>query len=130
MYVAKQPLLQWETLSAIVRAAAMAHAQEVPPAIALLGTELAAAAINLVPPSGDGNGHRIAGCDQRQGVLVLSAALRLVAQADVCSQGVRRSNNEGGLYAQWVRSCFGVASPGEDAVAAQDLGIMEVRSLL
>lgn len=126
MCVAKQPLLQWETLAPIVRAAAMAHTQEVPPAIALLGTELVAAAINLVP-SGDGNGHRIAGCDRQQGVLVLSAALRLVAHADVCSQGARRSNNEGGSYARWIRSCFGVASSGEDAVAAQDPAKPDVR---
>lgn len=122
----KQPLLQWETLAPIVRAAALAHTQEVPPAIALLGTELAAAAINLVP-SGDGNGHRIAGCDRQQGVLVLSAALRLVAQADVCSQGARRSNNEGGSYARWIRSCFGVASSGEEIVAAQDPAKPDVR---
>ncbi|CAM9876477.1 unnamed protein product, partial [Ectocarpus sp. 4 AP-2014] len=102
-----KPLLRWETLGPVVRAAATAHADEVPAAVADLGTELAAAAVNAVP---SGN-SRTTGFNQQQGVLVLSAAFRLVAEADVCSRGGtdKRAAEGGGLYAQWVRSCLGVA---------------------
>ncbi|CAM9570933.1 unnamed protein product [Ectocarpus sp. 6 AP-2014] len=103
-----KPLLRWETLGPVVRAAAAAHADEVPAAVADIGTELAAAAVNAVP---SGNSWPT-GFNQQQGVLVLSAAFRLVAEADVCSRGGtdRRAAEGGGLYAQWVRSCLGVAS--------------------
>ncbi|CAM9654224.1 unnamed protein product [Ectocarpus sp. 12 AP-2014] len=102
-----KPLLRWETLGPVVRAAATAHADEVPAAVADIGTELAAAAVNAVPL---GN-SRPTGFNQQQGVLVLSAAFRLVAEADVCSRGGtdKRAAEGGGLYAQWVRSCLGVA---------------------
>ncbi|CAM9413171.1 unnamed protein product [Ectocarpus sp. 12 AP-2014] len=101
-----KPLLRWETLGPVVRAAATAHADEVPAAVAEIGTELAAAAVNAVP---SGN-SRPTGLNQQQGVLVLSAAFRLVAEADVCSRGGthKRAAEGGGLYAQWVRSCLGV----------------------
>lgn len=121
----KQPLLRWETLGPVVRAAATAHPQEVPAAVALIGAELTGAAINFIP-SGDGNVSRMTGCNQQQGVLVLSAALQLVAEADVCLQGARRRTGEGGLYAQWVRSCFGPQRG--DGCAAQDVGQAEGRS--
>lgn len=120
----KQPLLRWETLGPVVRAAATAHPQEVPAAVAFIGTELAGAAVNFIP-SGDGNVSRMTGCNQQQGMLVLSAALQLVAQADVCLQGARRRTGEGGLYAQWVRSCFGPQRG--DGCAAQEVGQVEDR---
>lgn len=103
----EQPLLRWETLGPVVRAAATAHADEVPAAVADIGTELAAAAVNAVP---SGN-SRPTGFNQQRGVIVLSAAFRLVAEADVCSRGGtdKRAAEGGGLYAQWVRSCLGVA---------------------
>lgn len=120
----EQPLLRWETFGPVVRAAATAHPQKIPAAVALIGTELAGAAVNFIP-SGDGNVSRMTGCNQQQGVLVLSAALRLVAQADICLQGARRRTGEGGLYAQWVRSCFGPQAG--DGCAAQEVGQAEVR---
>ena len=123
----EQPLLQWETLGPIVRAAATAHAQKVPPAVELIGTELAAAAVNLAP-SEDGHANRTVGCNQKQGVLVLSAALQLVAQADtsIWLQGSRQKVVEGGLYAQWVRSCFGAGVPNIDGGVAQETGQVEI----
>lgn len=110
-----------------MRAAAMAHAQKVPPAVVLIGTELAAAAVNLAP-SEDGHANRTSGCNQKQGVLVLSAALRLVAQADtgMWLQGARQKISEGGLYAQWVRSCFGAGMPTTDGGVAQETGQVEI----
>lgn len=116
----QQPLLHWETLGPVVRAAATAHTDEVPAAVADIGTDLAAAAVNAVP---SGN-SRPTGFNQQQGVLVLSAAFRLVAEADVCSRGGtdKRAAEGGGLYAQWVRSCLGV-----DGGAAQVVDQAEVR---
>lgn len=112
--VLEQPLLFWETFGPVVRAAATAHPQEIPAALALVGTEMAETAVNFIP-SGDGNVSRTAGCNQQQGVLVLSAALRLVQAADI-SQGARkRKSGEGGLYTQWFTSCFGPRK-GEDGV--------------
>lgn len=103
----EQPLLQWETFGPIVRAAASVHPQSIPLAVAAMGTELAAAAVNVVPVE-DFGGARVS---QDQGVLVLSASLRLVGQAD------RRSHNapcnaiiSDGLYSQWMHSCFGATA--------------------
>lgn len=110
----QQPLLRWETLGPVVRAAATAHADEVPAAVADIGTELAAAAVNAVPSANS----RPTGFNQQQGVLVLSAAFRLVAEADVCSRGDtdKRAAEGSGLYAQWVRSCLGVAGSAVQVV--------------
>ena len=121
----EQPLLRWEILGPIVRAAATAHAQKIPPAIVLIGTELAAAAVNLAP-SGDDHASRTVACNQKQGVLVLSAALRLVAQADASLQGARQKPAECGLYAQWVRSCFGARLSNTDGGVVQEAGQAEV----
>lgn len=122
----EQPLLQWETLGPIVCAAATAHSRVIPPAVALIGTELAAAAVNLVP-SGDADVPGMTDYSQEQGVLVLSVALRLVAQADVSSQGADSTPySRGGLYARWVRGCFGVVSRTEDA--GLENGSNQVRS--
>lgn len=118
----KQPLLHWETFGPVVRAAATAHPQ-IQARIALIGIEMAEAAVNFVP-SGNGTVSRTIGCNQQQGVLVLSAAFRLVAQADVGFQGARRGTGEGGLYAQWFTSCFG---PQEEGSATQRVGQTEVR---
>lgn len=119
----KQPLLRWETLGPIVRAAATAYPRDLPPAVALSGTEMAAAAVNFVP-SGDANASRTNGCNQPQGVLVLSAALRLVAEADVTSQGTQGRDVEGedGLYASWVRSFLGVDESAGIAVGPAEVG--------
>lgn len=124
--VFSQPLLQWKTLGPIVRAAAKAHTQKIPPAVALIGTELAAAAVNLVP-SGEANVNRLGGCTQQQGVMVLSSALRLVAEADTDSQGAPRRTGESGLYAQWVRSCFAVGSPTRNEGVAQGVVQAEIK---
>ena len=124
LFVLEQPLLFWETFGSAVRAAATAHPQEIPAALALIGTEMAEAAVNFVP-SGDGNVSRTAGCNQQQGVLVLSAALRLVQAADI-SQGARkRRTGQGGLYTQWFTSCFG-PQKGEGG-AAQKVDQADVR---
>lgn len=72
---------------------------------------MAEAAVNFVP-SRDGTVSRTVGCNQQQGVLVLSAAFRLVAQADVASQGTRRRTGEGGVYARWFTNCFGSQGEG------------------
>ncbi|CAM9923426.1 unnamed protein product [Scytosiphon promiscuus] len=116
-----KPLLSWDTLGPIVRAAATAFPQDVPSAVALTGTEMAAAAVNFIP-SGDGNTSRTKGCNQQQGVLVLSAALRLVAEADVCSQRIQSGGveGEGGLYAAWARSCFGTDDRIANVVGSAD----------
>lgn len=123
----EQPLLQWETLGPIVRAAAMAHAQKIPPAVVVIGTELAAAAVNLAP-SEDGYANRTVGCNQKQGVQVLSAALRLVAQADTSMWmlGAQQKVGEGELYAQWVRGCFGAGVPNTDGSIALETGQVEI----
>lgn len=84
---------------------------------------MAEAAVNFVP-SGDGTVSRTIGYNQQQGVLVLSAAFRLVAQADVGSQGVRSGTGEGGLYAQWFTNCFG---PQVEGGATPRFGQAEVR---
>lgn len=120
-----QPLLRWQTLGPVIRAAAMAHQKEVPSAIARIGTEVAALAINLAP-SGDTSEERLAGCNYPQGVVVLSAALRLVWQADAPSVQERQTTSEGGLYAKWVRSCFGVGAPAGGREAAPDVSHMDV----
>ena len=105
----------------------MAHAQKIPPAIVVIGTELAAAAVNLAPSEG-GFTNRTVGCNQKQGVQVLSAALRLVAQADtgMWMQRAQQKVGEDGLYAQWVRSCFGAGVPNADDSVVLETGQVEI----
>lgn len=126
----EQPLLQWDSFGPIVRAAASVHAESVPLAVAAMGTELAGAAVNIVPV-GDSGGARVSGCTQDQGVLILSAALRLVAQAD------RRSHSPpcsailtDGLYSQWMHSCFGVAATVGESGGAQKMDDVAVERSL
>lgn len=109
----EQPLLRWETFGPVVRAAATAH-PEIATRIVSIGTEMAEAAVNFVP-SGDGTASRTIECNQQQGVLILSAAFRLVAQADAGFQGARTGNGEGELYAQWFTNCFGPQGEGGPA---------------
>lgn len=84
---------------------------------------MAEAAVNFVP-SRDGASSRTIGCNQQQGVLVLSAAFRLVAHADIASQGTRRGIGQGGLYAQWFTNCFG---PQGECGASRGVEQAEVR---
>lgn len=84
---------------------------------------MAEAAVNFVP-SGDVSSSRTIGCNQQQGVLVLSAAFRLVAHADFAYQGTRRGTGEGGLYAQWFTNCFG---PRLEGGASREVEQAEVR---
>lgn len=109
-FFSNQPLLRWVTFGPVVRAAATAHPQ-IPARIASIGIEMAEAAVNFVP-SRDGTISRTIGCNQQQGVLVLSAAFRLVAQADVGSQETRKRTGGGGLYSQWFTNCFGPKGEG------------------
>lgn len=119
----EQPLLRWETFGPVVHAAAAAH-PEMQARIAVIGIEMAEAAVNFVP-LGDGAASRTFGCSQQQGVLVLSAAFRLVAEADVGCQRARRGTSEGGgLYSKWFTNCFG---PQGEGGATQRVGQAEVR---
>ena len=117
----KQPLLLWGTLGPVVRAAVSAHPESILPAVIAVGTELAGAAVNLVP-AGDSNATRVTGCTQDQGLLVLQVALRLVAYADRRSHGTSfYAPLKDGLYAQWMHSCFGVATTAGDSSVAQEV---------
>lgn len=116
----EQPLLQWDTFGPIVRAAASVHPKAVPLAVAAMGTELAGAAVNIVPV-GDVGGVRVS---QDQGVLILSASLRLVAQADRRSHSAPCSApfTNDGLYSQWMHSCFGATA----AVVVESGGVQKM----
>lgn len=117
----QQPLLQWEALTPIIGAAAVAYPHDAPRAISLLSTELTEMALNLAPPEGFNRDQEIA-CDRPQGMLILAVALRVVAAADVPLQGSR--GEEGGFYYRWFRSCFGVSAqePGEVQARLAPLG--------
>lgn len=99
----------------------MAHPQETPKAIALLGTELAEISLNLRPADPPG-GNWVVVRDHQHGVRILSTALRIVAEADMSRQAL--GVEEGGLYRQWFQSCFGVIVPSAEggAVAVADHG--------
>lgn len=110
--------MHWEILSPILRAAVIAYPQDIPHAVALLGTELVEKALNLTTSRDSGSNHMIA-YSHEQGLRVLSAALRLVAEADERSKARDSIFGDQDLYSQWFRNCFGEATANSGRSAPQ-----------